>query len=430
MAEHDSKLTHTSGATLFHVTPRYVNVIAKHRPKEGFLTIGIPSIKRPTGDVYVLDTIQSILNATSQTDRDRVVAVVFLTDFDVAYNTRLSAAIVERYGRHIDSGLIHVVQVARDVYPPLDGLKRNFNDAKERVSWRAKQNVNIRSVLLLQVVDFALMFLYAPNVSRYYIQIEDDVKCANGFVPSIERFLTSLAVQHRNWTLVDFSTLGFIGKLLRSTDLRTFAQFLLLFYQEQPVDFLINMFRMAMVQRDVILCRPTLFQHVGLKSSLRVKAAKDNKLKDKYFDDGTNSQPNNPSAVVASSMTAHKGYHPQDAYSGDKYFWAQDPRNGSTVDVTFSTPVRLHRVVVTTGNSAHPNDTLRSGVLEACAGPRRTTASCFQLGHFVNGSVDANVSPSTAPVRSLRVRVTRAQDTWIIFRSIAVYENLSAAGLS
>ena len=89
--------------------------------------------------MYVLDTIQSILDTTSQTDRARVVVVVFLTDFDVAYNSRLSAAIVERYGRHIESGLIHVVQVARDVYPPLDGLKRNFNDAKERVYWRAKQ---------------------------------------------------------------------------------------------------------------------------------------------------------------------------------------------------------------------------------------------------------------------------------------------------
>ena len=283
---------------------------------------------------------------------------------------------------------------------------------------------------MLQVVDFALMFLYAPNVSRYYIQIEDDIRCAKGFVQSIERFLTSLAVHQRNWTLVDFSTLGFIGKLLRSSDLRTFAQFLLLFYQEQPVDFLINMFRMSMVQPDVILCRPTLFQHVGLKSSLRVKDAKDNKLKDKYFDDGTNSQPNNPSAVVTSSMTAQKGYPPQEAYRGANYFWAQDPRNGSTVDMTFSAPVRLRRVVVTTGNSAHPNDTLWSGVLEACTGPRRTAVSCFQLGQFVNGSVDANVSSSTALVRSLRVRVTRAQGTWIIFRSIAVYENLSAVGLS
>lgn len=105
----------------------------------GFLTIGIPSIKRPTGHVYVLDTIQSIVNTTSPRDRDQIVIVVFLTDFDAAYKENLTATIVAVYGRYIESGLIHVVRVAREAYPPLDNLKSNFNDTKERVKWRSKQ---------------------------------------------------------------------------------------------------------------------------------------------------------------------------------------------------------------------------------------------------------------------------------------------------
>ncbi|KAI0240401.1 Alpha-1,3-mannosyl-glycoprotein 4-beta-N-acetylglucosaminyltransferase C, partial [Lamellibrachia satsuma] len=416
--QHNSSLSNVLGATLFHVKPRYTNVIAKPRRREGFLTIGIPSMKRPTGHVYVLNTIQSIVNTTSPRDRDQIVIVVFLTDFDAAYNENLTATIVAVYGRYIESGLIHVVRVAREAYPPLDNLKRNFNDAKDRVTWRSKQ-----------VVDFALMFLYAPNISRYYIQIEDDVRCANGFVPSIQRFLERLAERRRRWTIVEFSSLGFIGKLLHSTDLRTFAHFLLLFYQEQPVDYLISQFRLAMAQGEVILCRPTLFQHVGLKSSLRLTAKdKDNTLKDKFFNDGTQPHPNNPSAVVVSSMVAQSGYLPQQAYDGDTYFWAQTPLTGSTVDVTFSAPVRLSRVAVFTGSREHPVDILLSGVLEACTGPRRTSAGrdcpssqVLQLGQFVNGSIDVTVPPSTLPVLSLRVLVTHAQEAWIIFRLIAVY---------
>ena len=278
------------------------------------------------------------------------------------------------------------------------------------------------------------MFLYAPNISRYYIQIEDDVRCANGFVPSIQRFLERLAERRRQWTIVEFSSLGFIGKLLHSTDLRTFAHFLLLFYQEQPVDFLINQFRLAMAQGEVILCKPTLFQHVGLRSSLRLKN-KDITLKDKFFNDGTQPQANTMSAVVVSSMGAQSGYLPQQAYDGDTFFWAKTPLNGSTVDVTFSAPVRLSRVSVSTGDSLHRFDILRSGVLEACTGPRRTSAGqdcpssqVVQLGQFVSGSIDVTVPPSTMPVHSLRVRVTRAQDTWIIFRRISVYQSRRKLG--
>ena len=272
------------------------------------------------------------------------------------------------------------------------------------------------------------MFLYAPNISRYYIQIEDDVRCANGFVRSIERFLHKLTTDRTYWAIVDFSSLGFIGKLLRSTDLRTFAHFLLLFYQEQPVDFLINQFRLAMAQGKVILCKPTLFQHMGLKSSLQLPKSKDNKLKDTFFSEKYLAQPNisnNPPAVVLSSMAAEQGHHPQNMYDGHTYFWAQKPLVGSTVDISFSTPVRITRVTVITGDTEHPKDTLRFGVLEACTafkpvGQRCAKIHLKQLGQIVNGSIDVNVI-LTLPVFSLRVRITGAQDTWIIFRSIAVH---------
>ena len=279
---------------------------------------------------------------------------------------------------------------------------------------------------MLQVVDFALMFLYAPNVSRYYIQIEDDVRCANGFVLSIERFLNGLATHRRPWTIVDFSTLGFIGKLLRSSDLRTFAQFLLLFYQEQPVDYLLRAFRVAVAQHQVVMCRPTLFQHVGLKSTLRLTANdKDNTLQDKYFHDGVF---HNPRAVVASSMKT-RGNPPQRVYdlANGTSFVAENPRYGSTVDVTFSEPVRLRRVLVVTGSSHFPGLFLHLAVLEAHIKPSDMTedASCvikMRLGSFTDGVVDVFVPPYALPICSLHVRVMQDHETDVVFRQIEVYK--------
>ena len=93
---------------------------------------------------------------------------------------------------------MQIMQAHRDAYPPLQGLKRNYNDAEIRVKWRSKQ-----------VVDFAFMFYYGRNLSDYYIQIEDDVICAPNFVRHIKDFIQA---QKKNWVNLEFSSLGFIGK--------------------------------------------------------------------------------------------------------------------------------------------------------------------------------------------------------------------------
>ena len=114
---------------------------------------------------------------------------------------------------------------------------------------------------------------------------------------------------------------------------------------------------------------------------VEVVAAGEGKLKNECFDDGTNSQPNNLSAVVASSMTAHKCYHPQEAHSGDKYSWAQDPRIGSTV--TFSDTVRVHPMTPFYPARARQrpvvsnSDTLSTAALTStCRRRRRLSAYC------------------------------------------------------
>ena len=57
------------------------------------------------------------------------------------------------------------------------------------------------------------------------------------------------------------------GKLYRSRDLDHLSQLLLMFFQEQPVDYTYLYFNMLMTQLQKRLRTPTLFQHRGIHSS-------------------------------------------------------------------------------------------------------------------------------------------------------------------
>ena len=221
---------------------------------------------------YLMQTLDSIIAQTSKTDKQSVVAVVFLADLDQNYNNETAYEIVKKYPKLIKSGFLQIIRVSKDYYPPLKNLKRNFNDAPDRVSWRAKQ-----------VADFALMFAYAQNISEYYLQIEDDVVCAKHFVIGIKQYI-DMRTRAGLWTMLEFSELGFIGKLFKSSDLDLLSRYMKMFYEEQPVDWLMSYFRLSMGQRVVYLRKPTLFQHFGLKSSFDI--TKDNKLVDKFFEIG------------------------------------------------------------------------------------------------------------------------------------------------
>ena len=62
------------------------------------------------------------------------------------------------------------------------------------------------------MADYAALFAFAAGQSQYYLQLEDDVKCAAGFVTEIRRYIEQ---QRSLWAMLEFSELGFIGKLFR-----------------------------------------------------------------------------------------------------------------------------------------------------------------------------------------------------------------------
>lgn len=407
-----------------------VKVLGSIRKKRGFLTIAIPSIRRANGLKYLTETISSLMKKMTAVEKTEVVIVVLLADFDREYNTKAVDELHEMFSPELGDGLLRIVQAPKSFYPGLENLKRNFRDSARRVKWRSKQ-----------VIDFSFMFLYSRNISDYYIQLEDDVIPADGYISQIRDFIQRNS--NKQWAMLEFSELGFIGKLVRSIDLEKMAKYMMIFYDEQPIDWLIRYFKDSMTQHKIILRKPTLFQHMGLVSSLDSK--KPNRLKDRYFPGSAGSKVkevpappqlngDNPSASLHTSLETYIHHELNHMYAkSSDFFWAKTPKVNDTVAVVFLNPIVLTRAAVITGTPEHAGDILQEGVLEVALekiplppDERDESVTCKswkEIGKFHSGDIDIKdlEKTLTSPIHCLRVRITGKQQNWIIFRELAVF---------
>jgi alpha-1,3-mannosylglycoprotein beta-1,4-N-acetylglucosaminyltransferase C len=382
------------------------------------------------GHKYLRLTLNSLLSAIPPSEIDNIIIMVFIADVDADKRHTLTQTLVARYSDQLNSGLLQVVSVNASVYPPLENLKRNYGDPVGRVKWRSKQ-----------VMDFAYMFHYGAPLSQYYIQIEDDVITALNFTAGIRQCIE----QHKQWTVLEFSVLGFIGKLFRSDDLERLARFLTMFYDEMPVDFLyIHFMRVLAQQSDTIRCRPSLFQHIGKVSLLASKQP--NLLKDTAFlgDSKAVEQAtehallgDNPPAEVYSTIKHHLDHGPRNAYeTADRHFWGVSPQVNDIYCVLFKDSADIDEVEIFTANDAHGGDYLRGGVVlvspEGQAGPSteprfagQSVCKCqpwVQVGAAFSGDFTAHDVSKTVgfKVKCLQIKVTVNQTEWLIIKHLRV----------
>uniref|UniRef100_A0A8C3K299 Alpha-1,3-mannosyl-glycoprotein 4-beta-N-acetylglucosaminyltransferase C n=1 Tax=Calidris pygmaea TaxID=425635 RepID=A0A8C3K299_9CHAR len=379
-------------------------------PHKKFLAVGLASVRRPRG-YYLPATLQSLFMKSTEAELQEMVVVVHLADKDPMWNMRVATDIARKFAHHILLGRLLLIHVPQEFYPTLEGLKRNYNDPEERVKFRSKQNV-----------DYAFLFAFAANLSSYYLMIEDDVWSAKSFLTAIRKALASR--EGTNWATLEFSKLGYIGKLYHSSDLPRLARFLLLFYQEMPCDWLLSHFRLLLTQKDVIRFKPSLFQHMGLYSSFQGTI---NRLEDDEFQDDALDLPDNPPAALFTSMSVFENYEPLKAYSAAQgYFWGKDPTAGSVFSIVFQQPVKVTRVRVRTGSEERREDFLHAGLLELGRQRRAdgrdcsayTTVGTFEKGTFERRGLEKALP---GPVECVRIRVTRDQSEWLIIQSIDIW---------
>lgn len=391
----------------------------------GLFTIGIPTARRPNADeIYLFTTLDALINTTSEEEKSEVSVVVLITDLNDTYVEEISSALASNYSEHIETGFISVLRTCACIYPDLDDVKKTFKDPKDRLIWRAKQNI-----------DFAFLMLYSRSLSRYYIQIEDDVVAASDFVSDLKTFIGSAPSP---WFLLECSKLGFIGKIFKSEDLKGMAMYLLEKYDEMPCDLLLGKYRGLRGQSKPIHSDYSLFQHIGRFSSLR------NKLMpsiDKTFKNlklnGSLGLPDlpkgdNPPAEVETSMTQYLDFEKSYAYdnNGTTYFWGKSPLPKDHFTLIFHKPQNISRILIISGDENERKDKFINTALDfaqynaSVANSVNSSCSEFKtMTDLVDGDLDTRAMGTVIPpnIKCLRIRVKKKVKTWIVIRDIRVF---------
>ncbi|NWX84532.1 MGT4A acetylglucosaminyltransferase, partial [Nothoprocta ornata] len=402
------------------------------------IVMGIPTVKRKVKS-YLTETLHSLIDKLSPEEKLDCVMVVFIGEREVSGTQDISCAFwrvsFDRFSTEINSGLVEVIAPPASYYPDLTNLKETFGDSKERVRWRTKQNL-----------DYCFLMMYAQKKGVYYIQLEDDIVVKQNYFSTIKNFALQLASE--DWMILEFSQLGFIGKMFQSPDITLIVEFIFMFYKEKPIDWLLDHILWVKVcnpEKDAKHCdrqksnlrirfRPSLFQHVGLHSSL---AGKIQKLTDKDFLKPLLHKIHvNPPAEVSTSLKVYQGHTLEKTYVGEDFFWAVTPVAGDYILFKFDKPVNVERYLFHSGNPEHPGDILLNTTVEVLplrseelvlskeTKDKRLEDGYFRIGKFENGVAEGTVDPSLNPISSFRLSVIQNSAVWAILNEVRCYNSL------
>ncbi|XP_040329380.1 alpha-1,3-mannosyl-glycoprotein 4-beta-N-acetylglucosaminyltransferase-like protein MGAT4D isoform X5 [Herpailurus yagouaroundi] len=229
--------------------------------------LGISTVSRGNQS-YLKQTLNSVVSRMTLSEEKDSVVIVSVADRNEDYLKSVVDMITKRFKRQLKSGSLEVISIPAFFYPNMLHVKQSTEDSGKLESWRIKQ-----------VLDFCFLMLYAQPKAMYYLQLEDDIIAKKMYFTKITDFVHNIT--SNNWFYIEFSILGFIGKLFKSEDLTDFVRFFLMFYKDKPIDLLLgDIFQVKMcnpgetpekcAERNKqirIRYKPSLFQHVGIQSS-------------------------------------------------------------------------------------------------------------------------------------------------------------------
>ncbi|XP_011370276.1 alpha-1,3-mannosyl-glycoprotein 4-beta-N-acetylglucosaminyltransferase B isoform X2 [Pteropus vampyrus] len=428
------------------------------------VVMGIPSVRREVHS-YLTDTLHSLISELSPQEKEDSVIVVLIAETDSQYTSVVTENIKALFPTEIHSGLLEVISPSPHFYPDFSRLRESFGDPKERVRWRTKQNL-----------DYCFLMMYAQSKGIYYVQLEDDIVAKPSYLSTMKNF--ALQQPSEDWMILEFSQLGFIGKMFKSLDLSLIVEFILMFYRDKPIDWLLDHILWVKVcnpEKDAKHCdrqkanlrirfKPSLFQHVGTHSSL---AGKIQKLKDKDFGkQALRKEHVNPPAEVSTSLKTYQHFTLEKAYLREDFFWAFTPAAGDFIRFRFFQPLRLERFFFRSGNIEHPEDklfntsvevlpfdnpqsdkeALQEGHVATLRYPRSPDGylqigeCCWQAevwgqaglskdlgvssqcrpppGSFYKGVAEGEVDPAFGPLEALRLSIQTDSPVWVILSEI------------
>ncbi|CAH1777982.1 unnamed protein product [Owenia fusiformis] len=433
--------------SIFHYLPHLIGksegLSPHHRLSKGrvgvSIAIGIPHIKRD-GVVYIMETLQSLIESLDEVEKSDCVIIVCIAEPEHDdYVKKTSSEVEKMFPDAVRSGLLEVISPPKIFYPSFKNLKETFGDPIDRVKWRTKQNL-----------DYSFLMLYAKSKATYYVQLEDDVVTKPGYFTTMKNF--ALNQKTDEWLILEYSNLGFIGKLFKSSDLSMVVEFFLMFYKDKPIDWLLDHMlwvKACSPERDAKHCarmkseikrtyKPSLYQHIGLHSSLKGKVQK---LKDKTFGKRELHRAHlNPTADVTTTMKVYQQYTLERAYLGETFFWAYQPTKGDTLNFKFHEPQYIESLTFKSGNIEHPGDRFyntsveilpvkhlekQKGILdnEKHEDPYpKTPDGYLVVDHFshTTGGAFAKLNSSIGAVSAVQLVVLTESDVWVILSEIYI----------
>ncbi|XP_019586275.2 alpha-1,3-mannosyl-glycoprotein 4-beta-N-acetylglucosaminyltransferase-like protein MGAT4D isoform X1 [Rhinolophus sinicus] len=244
-------------------------IIGKEKTGVSF-ALGISSVKRENHS-YLKRALTSLISRMTPSEVKDTVVIVSIADNTEDYLKSVVDMITKKFKRQLNSGSLEVISIPAFFYPDMSHAKQSTEDSQKLERWRIKQ-----------VLDFCFLMLYAQPKAMYYLQLQDDIIAKKMYFTKISDFIHNIT--SNDWFYVEFSILGFIGKLFKSEDLTDFVRFFLMFYKDKPIDLLLeDFFRVKMCNPGETLekCaernkqirvkyKPSLFQYVDIQSSFPV----------------------------------------------------------------------------------------------------------------------------------------------------------------
>ncbi|XP_053595650.1 alpha-1,3-mannosyl-glycoprotein 4-beta-N-acetylglucosaminyltransferase B isoform X3 [Microplitis demolitor] len=397
------------------------------------MILGIPTVRRDVQN-YLLATLKNLVECMDSNEASDTLIIVFVAEIDVDYVSYVAKQIEIQFPRESESGLIEIISPSPSYYPDFSKVRDTLGDSHQRVVWRSKQNL-----------DFAFLMSYAHSKGTFYIQLEDDILAKKNFITIMKSYALQKISRKENWFILDFCQLGFIGKLFKCVDLPWLIQFFLMFYSDKPVDWLLDHListKICSLDKDSKNCKmakaelwlhykPSLFQHIGIHSSLKGKMQK---LKDKQFGKSTLFYAHdNPRAVVESEIKVYKHYTLDKAYRGESFYWGLLPQAGDHLKFKFVHPIYIKKYLFKSGNVEHPLDKFYNTTVEILPEFQNfenyknytmTEDGYTLIGEFdSNGIAQGTLGYNLGKVREFRFTVHSESGNWAILSEIHILED-------
>ncbi|KAL3870780.1 hypothetical protein ACJMK2_038823 [Sinanodonta woodiana] len=334
------------------------------------------------------------------------------------------------FPKELSNEFIQIHNVSAEKYPPLEHLKQNFGDSTVRVKWRAKQTL-----------DTAFLMQYCQDMAEYYVHIEDDVITRPGYVREISDFINASG---SSWSVLELSLVGAFGKVFRHSDLPKLVNLLTSFYEEQPVDYLFMLFKSITVQTKQYVRIPTVFKHIGAKSTLVNQTRSDGMDSLYFYMQPKRLKGDNPNATIETNFGVYQEHYIDKAYNklNSDFVWGYTTSPNNFVLIIFTVPQNVTKVVFDLGFIADENNVFKP--LNISSNLKRrdyiiiwsldysnelvskgTSSTCDVFRHlqeYIGGPIQVEdvLKKTNGHVNCLRLYIV-SQVNWIFIREIGVY---------